>query len=195
MEQSERIIDVVDCLRRWNEGEESAAEELIDHLHPLISRIARSHLPRWDQEEDIVQEVLMKMFSRLHQYRADAPLNHWVSRVALTTCFNRLRVQKVRPEICWTDLTPEESETFEAAWLGATTPDATAAIHARDMVNKLLSTLPSADRSLILQVGLEGLTLEEISKRRGWGLSKLKLRLFRMRVHLRKTMQELEQCR
>jgi len=186
-------IDVTDCLRRWKDGDESAAEELILHLHPVISRIVRTHLPRRDHEDDIIQEILMKTFSRLHQYKGDAPISHWVSRLALTTCLDRLRAQKIRPEVRWTDLTPEESTAFDAAWLGSTSPDATDAIHARDLVDKLLSSLPPEDRSLILLVDLEGRSLEEISQSTGWGISKIKMRLFRIRAQLRKMIQNLEQ--
>ncbi len=186
-------IDVDDCLRRWKAGDEAAAEQLILHLYPVISRIVRTHLPRRDHEEDLIQEILMKTFSRLHQYKADAPMSHWVSRLALTTCLDRLRAQKIRPEIRWTDLSPEDSEAFDAAWLGSKTPDATSAIHARDLVDKLLATLPPEDRSLILMVDLEGHSLEEISQSTGWGISKIKMRLFRVRSQLRKMIQHLEQ--
>jgi RNA polymerase sigma-70 factor (ECF subfamily) len=186
-------IDVADCLRRWKQGDERAAEELILHLHPIISRIVRTHLPRRDHEDDVVQEILMKTFSRLHQYKGDAPMSHWVSRLALTTCLDRLRAQKIRPEVRWTDLTPEESSAFDAAWLGSTTPDATEAIHARDLVDKLLTSLSPSDRSLILLVDLEGRSLEEIAQSTGWGISKIKMRLFRVRAQLRKMIQNLEQ--
>jgi len=186
-------IDVNECLRRWKQGDESAAETLIKHLYPIISRIVRTHLPRRDHEADVVQEILMKTFSRLHQYKGDAPLTHWVSRLALTTCLDRLRAQRIRPEVRWTDLTPEETEAFDAAWYGSKTPDASDAIHARDLVDKLLSTLPPEDRALILQVDLEGHSLEEISTNTGWGISKIKMRLFRIRAQLRKMMQTLEQ--
>src|SRR5882757_6146976 len=148
----DETIDVESCLRRWKQGDEAAAEELIRHLFPVISKIVRTHIPRRDDEKDLVQEILMKTFSRLHQYKGDAPMSHWVSRLALTTCLDRLRAQKIRPEVRWTDLTPEESKAFDAAWLGSKTPDAAGVIEARDLVDKLLSTLSSADRSLILQV-------------------------------------------
>ncbi len=188
----EAPIDVAACLQRWQQGDESAAEELIRYLYPVISRIVRTNLPRRDHEDDVIQEVLMKTFSRLHQYKGDAPLTHWVSRLALTTCLDRLRAQKIRPEVRWTDLTPEESEAFDAAWLGSRTPDATQAIQARDLVDKLLSTLDPDDRHLILQVDLEGHSLEEVSTSTGWGISKIKMRLFRIRTQLRKLIQNLE---
>lgn len=115
-------IDVNDCLRRWNQGEEAAAEELIRHLFPVISRIVRTHLPRRDDEKDLVQEILVKTFSKLHQFKGDAPISHWVSRLALTTCLDRLRAQKIRPEIRRADLTPDDADVFEAAWLTGSSP-------------------------------------------------------------------------
>jgi RNA polymerase sigma-70 factor (ECF subfamily) len=109
--------DFAPLLQRWRAGDEAAGEELIRLLYPVISRIVRVHLPRRDDESDLVQEILMKTFSRLHQYQATAPLTHWVSRIALTTCLDRLRAQKVRPEVRWSDLTPAESEVFDTTWL------------------------------------------------------------------------------
>lgn len=185
-------IDVAACLRRWRGGDEGAAEELIQHLYPVICRIVRTHLSRRDQEEDLIQDVLMKTFARLHQYRAEVPLSHWVSRLAVTTCLDRLRAHKIRPEIRRTDLTRDEADLFDAADWESRTKDAGEAIEARDLVDKLLSILAPEDRSLILMVDLEGRSLEEIADVTGWGVSKIKMRLFRVRGQLRKTMQKLE---
>ncbi len=185
-------IDVDDCLRRWKEGSQAAAEELIQHLFPVISKIVRTHLPRRDDEKDLVQEILMKTFAKLHQFKGDAPITHWVSRLALTTCLDRLRAQKIRPEIRQADLTPEESDVFDAAWLTGSSPDAGAAIAARDLVDKILSSLSPEDRSLILMVDLEGRSLQEIADAMGWSISKVKMRLFRVRPQLRQLIHRLE---
>jgi len=176
-------------VQRWRAGDESAGEEIILLLYPVISRIVRLHLPRRDDESDLVQEILMKTFSRLHQFQGTAPLSHWVSRIALTTCLDRLRAQKARPEVRWSDLTPPEAELFDTTWLEGRTASAAGAIEARDLVERMLSGLPPQDRSLILMVDLEGRSLEEISQMTGWSLSKVKMRLFRIRGHLRKLIQ------
>ncbi|MEJ0000001.1 MAG: RNA polymerase sigma factor [Verrucomicrobiota bacterium] len=185
-------LDVGACLQRWKEGSEAAAEELIQHLYPVISKIVRTHLPRRDDEKDLIQEILMKTFTKLHQYKGDAPLSHWVSRLALTTCLDRLRAQKIRPEIRRADLTPEESDVFDAAWLSGSSPDASAAIAARDLIDKVLASLSPEDRSLVLMVDLEGRSLQEISDATGWSISKIKMRLFRIRPQLRQMIQRLE---
>jgi RNA polymerase sigma-70 factor (ECF subfamily) len=185
-------IDIDGCLGRWRQGDEAAAEELIQHLFPLISKIVRTHLPRRDDEKDLVQEILMKMFTKLHQFKGDAPLSHWVSRLAVTTCLDRLRAQKIRPEVRHADLTPEESDAFEAAWITGSTPDAGSAIAARDLVDKILTSLSPEDRSLILMVDMDGRSLQEISNVTGWSISKIKMRLFRVRPQLRQLIQKLE---
>jgi RNA polymerase sigma-70 factor (ECF subfamily) len=176
-------------VERWRAGDEAAGRELIDLLYPIVVRIVRLHLPRRDDECDLTQEILMKTFSRLHQFKGTAPLTHWVSRIALTTCLDRLRAQKVRPEVRWSDLTPPEAELFDTTWLEGKTAGPEKAIVARDLVERLLAVLPPADRSLILLVDLEGFSLEEVSQRTGWSLSKIKMRLFRIRGHLRRQVQ------
>ncbi len=188
----EESLDVDDCLRRWKEGSEAAAEQIIQHLFPVISKIVRTHLPRRDDEKDLIQEILMKTFAKLHQYKGDAPLSHWVSRLALTTCLDRLRAQKIRPEVRHADLTPDEVDAFNAAWLTGSSPDSSKAIAARDLVDRILSNLSPEDRSLVLMVDLEGRSLQEISETTGWTVSKIKMRLFRIRPQLRQMIQRLE---
>jgi RNA polymerase sigma factor (sigma-70 family) len=185
-------LDVDGCIRRWREGSEAAASQLIEHLYPVISKIVRTHLPRRDDEKDLIQEILMKTFAKLHQYKGDAPLSHWVSRLALTTCLDRLRAQKIRPEVRHADLTPDEVDAFNAAWLTGRSPDSSNAIAARDLVDRILTHLSPEDRSLVLMVDLEGRSLQEISDATGWTVSKIKMRLFRIRPQLRQLIQRLE---
>jgi len=100
----EQPFDVPGCLNRVRQRDQAAARELVDHLYPLVIRIVRSHLPRRVPEEDLAQEVFMKMFTRLEQYQGAVPFPHWVSRIAVTTCIDHLRAQKRRPEFRMADL-------------------------------------------------------------------------------------------
>ena len=72
---SESGFDMPDCLRRVRERDEDAARELFDHLHPLVIKVVRSHLPRRISEEDLIQTVFMKVFVNLDQYSGRAPWN------------------------------------------------------------------------------------------------------------------------
>ncbi|MDP9004964.1 MAG: RNA polymerase sigma factor [Verrucomicrobiota bacterium] len=188
---SSDAFDEVACLRRVRERDEAACRELVDHLYPVVIRIVRAHLPRRDAEEDLAQEVFMKMFARLDQYREKVPLEHWVSRIAVTTCYDKLRAQRRRPELRRADLTEEESERIDRV---ADTGNATAieAFAARELVEQLLARLNPRDRHVINLLELEQRSIEEIRQITGWNSSLIKVRAFRARQKLRKEWERME---
>src|SRR5665213_1729292 len=127
----EPAFDLASCLERVRRRDQDAARQLVEHLYPLVIRIVRSHLPRRVAEEDLAQEVFLKMFTRLEQYQGAVPFPHWVSRIAVTTCIDQLRAQKRRPEYRWADLSENEAQVLEAVTAdeSASAPDETLAAH------------------------------------------------------------------
>jgi RNA polymerase sigma-70 factor (ECF subfamily) len=185
-------FDVPGCLERVRRRDQVAARELVDHLHPLVIRIVRAHLPRRVLEQDLTQEVFMKMFSRLDQYEGAVPLSHWVSRIALTTCIDHLRAQKRRPEFRWADLSESEANVLDAVITNAQDVPANDALASRELVHKLLDQLKPADRMVIQLLDLEQKTIAEISALTGWNESLIKVRAFRARRKLQKFFQQLK---
>ncbi|MES1194349.1 MAG: sigma-70 family RNA polymerase sigma factor, partial [Opitutus sp.] len=110
---ADESFDLVGCLERVRRRDQVAAKQLVEHLYPLVSRIVRSHLPRRVAEEDLAQDIFLKMFTRLEQYQGNVPFPHWVSRIAVTTCIDQLRAQKRRPEFRWADLSETEAEGLD----------------------------------------------------------------------------------
>src|SRR3989442_15756109 len=91
-------FDEEDSLRRIERGDEVAARELLRHFHPLVLKLVRAHLPRRISEEDLVQMIFIKVFHKLNQYTGRMPLEHWISRIAVNTCLNALKAERIRPE-------------------------------------------------------------------------------------------------
>src|SRR5580698_1407925 len=182
---SEPGFDTPACLERVRAGDEEAAREMFQHLFPLVIKVVRSHLPRRMSEEDLTQTVFMKVFANLNQYSGRAPLEHWVSRIAVNTCIKALRAEKVRPELRWADLSEEETAVLD--WLATTDEDLhpDRSMASRDLVEKLLAELKPKDRLVINLMNLEGRTLEEVSQITGWNQAVIKVRAFRARAKLR----------
>ncbi len=185
-------LDLADCLDRVRRRDQAAARELVEHLYPLVIRIVRARLPRREAEEDLAQEIFLKMFSRLAQYQGNVPLSHWVSRIAVTTCIDHLRAQQRRPEFRWADLSENEADLLDAVITDAndTAPDD--ALAASELVHKLLGQLKADDRLVIQLLDLEQKTIAEISALTGWNQSLVKVRAFRARRKLQKLFKELE---
>lgn len=185
-------FDLAGCLNRVRRRDQAAARELVEHLYPLVIRIVRSHLPRRVPEEDLAQEIFLKMFTRLAQYQGAVPFPHWVSRIAVTTCIDHLRAQKRRPEFRWADLSETEAEVLDNVITNENDVAANDAMAARELVHKLLNELKPDDQLVLRLLDLEQKTVAEISQLTGWNQSLVKVRAFRARRKLQKLFQELQ---
>lgn len=185
-------LDLAACLDRVRRRDQVAARELVDHLYPLVIRIVRSHLPRRVAEEDLAQEVFMKMFTRLEQYQGAVPFPHWVSRIAVTTCIDHLRAQKRRPEFRWADLPENQAEVLDAVITNENDVTPNDALAAHELVHQLLEALKPDDQLVIRLLDLEQKTIAEIADLTGWNQSLIKVRAFRARRKLQKLFVELK---
>ena len=185
-------LDLAACLDRVRRRDQVAARELVDHLYPLVIRIVRSHLPRRVAEEDLAQEVFMKMFTRLEQYQGVVPFPHWVSRIAVTTCIDHLRAQKRRPEFRWADLPENQAEVLDAVITNENDVAPNDALAAHELVHQLLEALKPDDQLVIRLLDLEQKTIAEIADLTGWNQSLIKVRAFRARRKLQKLFVELK---
>jgi RNA polymerase sigma-70 factor (ECF subfamily) len=192
MPDAAETFDLVGCLDRVRQRDQAAARALVEHLYPLVLRIVRSHLPRRVSEEDLAQEVFMKMFTRLEQYQGAVPFTHWVSRIAVTTCIDHLRAQKRRPEFRWADLSENEAEVLDAVMTDERDTNAGDALAARELVDKLLAQLKPDDQLVIRLLDLEQKTIAEIAAITGWNTSLIKVRAFRARRKLHQLFEALK---
>lgn len=158
----------------------------------MVLRIVRSHLPVRSSEEDLTQEVFMKMFARIEQWRGQMPFAHWVSRVAVTTCLDALRWQKRRPELRWADLSETEAEVLDNVLHDENETSSGDAVGARELARKLLETLKPADRLVLTMMDMEGRSVADVQATTGWSATLVKVRAFRARRKLRKAFAALE---
>src|ERR1700759_4201633 len=93
--------------------DDAAAHELVRHLYPLVIKVVRAHRPRRTSEEDLCQMIFIKMFRNLANFSGEVPIDHWVSRIAVTTCLNQIASEKVRPEVRLADLSEDEAAIIE----------------------------------------------------------------------------------
>ena len=186
-------FDLAACLDGVRRDDQAACRALVEHLYPLVIRIVRAHLPRRTPEEDLVQEVFIKMFSRLQQYEGKVPFPNWVSRIAVTTCIDHLRAQKRRPEYRWADLSEEEADVLDAVTRDESGTDPADATASRELVEKLLDTLGATDRTVITMLDLEQKSLAEISALTGWSQTMIKVRAFRARRKLQQAFKRLQE--
>lgn len=179
------------CVARVRQGDESAARALLAQLHPLVLKLVRAHRPRRADEEDLVQIVFMKVFTKLDQFSGAVPLEHWVARIAVNTCLKAMRYERVRPEIRLSDLTEEEEQVVQR--LASTQDDLPETVDAmsRELLDRLLGMLSAEDRLVVTLLNLEQKTVAEVRQVTGWSTPLVKVRAFRARQKMKRLLEQL----
>lgn len=186
-------FDQQDCVRRIERGDEVAARDLLRFFHPFVLRIVRAHLPRRISEEDLVQMIFIKIFHKLDQYTGRMPLEHWISRIAVNTCINALKAERIRPEWRLADFNEEIAAGIEK--LAATEIDTATNDDfelAKKLVTQLIAQLSPEDRLVITLLHLDEKSVEEIQAITGWSRSVIKVRAFRARAKMKKMVKQRE---
>jgi RNA polymerase sigma-70 factor, ECF subfamily len=185
-------LDVAECLARVRKQDQDAARSLVEFLYPTVIRIVRGNLPRRAAEEDLAQDVFVKMFDKLDQFQGEVPLVHWVSRIAVNQCLNAIRAQKSRPEWRMADLSEDQAAALDAVTSG-TEDDANPSqrIGARELVEMLLQALDPKDRLLIRMLEMDGHSIEDVRQRTGWSATYIRVRAFRARRKLNQRFRNL----
>ena len=184
--------ELSELIARVRNSDQEAARELVKRLYPAVVKIARNHLPRRESEEDLCQEIFLKIFARLHQYRADVPFVHWVSRVSVNTCIDHLRKQRHRPEYRWSDFSEDQQAILENLKENSTNPPEHSPEESRELLNKLLLILKPAERLVVQWLYLEEKSVAEICDLTSWKPSKIKVTAFRARQKLAAAVKRLE---
>lgn len=180
------VSDDADWVWRVRHGDESAARDLFERLYPTVMSIVRGHLPRRTLEEDLMQAVFTKVFSKLDQFSGLVPLEHWVSRIAVNTCINQLKHEKVRPELRMSDLSEEQEAVIQQLAVSESTLRDDHTSNQCELVSDLLARLRPEERLVLTLLHLEEHSAEEISRRTGWSVACVKVRAFRARAKMRK---------
>ena len=194
MDDEASVEPAAELLARARNGEEEACRWIVAVLHPMVSRLVRGQIRRTADLEDVVQEIFVKVFVKLHQYRGPQPFSHWVSRLSITTCYDWLRRQKARPAVIASDLS--EAERVALQGMMATTDDHEAGSSRiellGDLLDRLIAALKPQEQVVIRLLDLEEKSVAEICELTGWGNSKVKVTAFRARKKLNEMIQRME---
>ncbi|MBA2481433.1 MAG: sigma-70 family RNA polymerase sigma factor [Planctomycetes bacterium] len=191
---SDHPLDVAACLARVARNDQDAARALVAHCHPLVAKLVRSHLPRQQSEEDLIQEVYMKMFARLDQYHPvdGIPFEHWLSRLTVNTCLDALRTEGRRPRTRQAALSDGAETWLESLGSDQAQQRTDDVVAARELVEALLSRLEPKDRLVLTMLDLEERPVAEIAQVTGWSRTLVKVRAFRARRRLRAIAERMQ---
>ena len=164
-------------------GDDQAFTELVARYKRRVFRLA-SRFTRSEHElDDLCQDIFLKVYENLKQFRGDAPFEHWVSRIAVRTCYDTLRKQRnEKRHLPLDELVLEPRDRRIDAQLSAA--------EARSVVMWAVARLKAEEQLVITLMELEEKSVKEIAGLTGWTEVNVKVRAWRARQSLKRILEE-----
>ena len=180
-----------DLVRALKRGDEEAYEYLYNVYAPKIGSIAKSYLG-YDDVDDVVQEVMMRIYKGIRKFRGDSKLSTWIHRIAVNVCKDVLAKRRKRKEILTSFPESDEEEERYLVQPSSKTDVLEEVLNDLDYksIVSALEKLPEEDRLFIKLKDVDDLSYEEISKIVGKPVGTVKSRLHYARKKLRKLLEE-----
>jgi RNA polymerase sigma-70 factor, ECF subfamily len=91
--------DYAALIRDCQMGDMSAFSELFRRCEGRAYRLAVTILRNTGDAEDVIQDVFLRIFRQIGDYRGEAGFNTWLTAIIVNACRDRLRRQRVRRAI------------------------------------------------------------------------------------------------
>lgn len=163
-----------------------AIRSIMRRYNRRLFRVARSILRDDSEAEDALQESYLRAFSHLGEFRGDAALSTWLSRIVINESLGRLR--KPRASTVSLDALPKSEADIIAFPAQARQDDPERTMAQREimrLVERAIDDLPEIFRTVLVARMVEGMSIEETSELLSIRPETVKTRLFRARELLR----------
>lgn len=164
-------------------GDETAFARLVGRHKRRVFTLAARFARDADELEDICQDVFIKLYEHLSEFRHDAPFEHWLTKISVRVCLDALRGR--RHEKHHTSLDGMVMELPDCA--GATQSEVR---QARQFLKYAMSLLSPDEQLIITLLELEGFTVREAAAATGWSEANVKVRAHRARQALKRVVEE-----
>ena len=181
---------IISCLS----GDKKAFEGLVKRYSPRVFRIVHRFFSDRLLLEDIAQEVFIKVYTSLSTYRQEGLFEHWLSKIAVNTCYHYLRTQRASRITCESDFTVQDISLLEDISLlpfRADTGDPAKRVMLRDLIEKIMLTLSAKEQMILTLSEVEGMSVKEIGALMEMSAVTVKIVKFRARKRALKALNDL----
>src|SRR5579864_6921527 len=171
-----------ELVRLSQSGNETAFEGLVRRHQQRVFALVWGILRRQEDVEDVAQQVFLKAYLGIKRFDQRAAFSTWLYKIAINECWDYLRKKKVRPLVYEADLSEEQVSRLDGIVSAERPPvDANSRAETRELLDRLLATLPEQDQQLLVLKEMEGFSVQELAEILQLNVNTVKVRLFRAR--------------
>jgi RNA polymerase sigma-70 factor (ECF subfamily) len=185
--------DETELVTELQAGSETAFDWVVTHYHAPVYSLILGMLGDSSDAADASQEVFLKAFKGIHNFRQGSSLKTWLYRIAIREALNHRRwFKRHLQKNVSIDAEPEEGcAPIEIEDLAATPFDQLAAHEIQVAVQGALQQIAEVFRSAVILRDLEGLSYEEVAEVLDCSVGTVKSRILRGRRALKEILEPL----
>lgn len=166
-------------------GNQRAFGELIRNYQNLVGHLVFRMISNEYDREDICQDIFLKVYQNLTNFKFESKLSTWIARITYNTCLNFLEKKKVS---LFDDMTPEEM-SLDDLFGSAPLPDnLTVQQDISQRLQKEIRKLPLHYRTILTLYHLDEMNYREIGEITEMPEGTVKNYLFRARKILKERL-------
>ena len=174
-----------DLIAQIQNGNTDAFQQFIERYKRLVFHIVFRTISNQTDQEDICQDIFIKIYQNLSNFRFESKLSTWIAKIAYNTCLNYLKKKKIP---LFSDIA-SDSKVFEESVADESSFESS--FENRDIllcIQEEICHLPVPFRTAITLYHIENMSYNEISQVMALPEGTVKSHLFRARKILRKKL-------
>jgi len=185
--QRSEEAEVIDLLKK---GDDGAFKRIVESKKDLVYNTALGLLQNVEDAEDIAQEVFIKVYESIHQFKGESAFSTWLYRIAVTKSLELIRSRKRKKRFAFiTSLLGENNELRhdppEFIHPGVQLDNKERSV----ILFKSITKLPENQRIAFTLHKVEGIPYQEIAEIMSLSVSAIESLIHRAKANLRKDLE------
>ncbi|MCX8012392.1 MAG: sigma-70 family RNA polymerase sigma factor, partial [Desulfobacterota bacterium] len=174
-------------IQRVISGEVNLFSYLVLKYLNYVFNVVEKHIPH-NWVEEIAHEVFVKAYQSLATFKHKGDFKHWLTAIAIKTCYAFWRKEYRRCEIPMNSCAEEDRDCLKkiiAQKSNQATREENFRQEIQELLNHALARLSPEERLVLEMAYFEGLPIKKVANLLGWTVVRVKVSLFRSRKKLR----------
>ncbi|MBR4110118.1 MAG: sigma-70 family RNA polymerase sigma factor [Clostridia bacterium] len=184
------MIDEKILISKAKEGDNKAFEEIISLYEKRVFSTIYYMVKNENEVEDIAQEVFIKIYRNLKNFKEESSLYTWIYRITINVCIDELKKKK---NVVYIDEKLETADGEMEIQLEDTAKGPEHLAEDEELKQKItncIRKLPIDQRTMIVLRDIKGFTYMEIAEMTKINLGTVKSKINRARTALKQILEE-----
>jgi RNA polymerase sigma-70 factor, ECF subfamily len=156
LDGTEKLTDL-DLVELSRNGDQSAFREIVKRHKAKIAATIYGMIGKCDEADDIGQEVFIRFFNTINNFRGDSALSTYLIRIAMNLSLNEINKKKIRKFLSFDSLLENHLDITDDSGTENFS-------ESKEIINAALLKLNSKYRSVIVLRLIDGYSTEETAK-------------------------------